>query len=354
MLEGFATKSATEHYFEHHVLPFSRRRVFQEKVLSSLGLGSSLGEIEETTSKSYEARFFEAALAGINCFDTAAHYRRGRSEQDLGKALIRLKERGISREALFITSKGGKVCFREETHDFEGYLREHFLRKGLCSVDEIFANDHCMSVPFLAHSLNTSLERIKLSSLDLYFLYNPEVFLLGMGEAHFYEKLKEVFAFFEGCVREKKIQSYGISTWNGFRQKMKALQLDKILECAESVGGTGHHFSAIQLPLNLVMTEALSVPNQEETRTVLSVAEERGVAVFTSAPLMQGQVLALPKRTFEKSPKGETPFETALEFVLSAPHITSSFLGVQQKEHLEEALESLSKDAWTLETWRQR
>ena len=72
------------------------------------------------------------------------------------------------------------------------------------------------------------------------------------------------------------------------------LSLEELVGCAVEVAGDGHHFRAIQLPLNLAMPEAAARPTQPGARgtvPLLAAAAERGMTVMASASLLQSRVI---------------------------------------------------------------
>src|SRR5262249_48104728 len=94
------------------------------------------------------------------------------------------------------------------------------------------------------------------------------------------------------------------------------LSLEDVLACAREVGGGRHRFRAVQLPFNLEMDEAASLPNQRG-RTFLESAAEAGIAVLASAPALQGRLTppfpparARPPRSERGSP-GSTRMRSA-------------------------------------------
>ena len=102
---------------------------------------------------------------------------------------------------------------------------------------------------------------------------------------------------------------YGTATWNSYRNDPAAkdyLSLADIVELAKRAGGSDHHFKVIQLPLNLGMSEALSLANQrigERTVTPLEAAQALGITVMCSAAILQGQLASnLPAMIGEALP----------------------------------------------------
>jgi aryl-alcohol dehydrogenase-like predicted oxidoreductase len=165
-----------------------------------------------------------------------------------------------------------------------------------------------------------------------------------VGEKEFDNRLTAAFRELEKCADEGKLASYGVATWNGFRQ-MKApdrLSLERVLACAREAGGEKHRFKVVQLPFNLGMPEALLVPTQEvEGKAVpfLTAARQLGVTVFTSVPLLQGQLLGrLPDPVRAKFSGVTTDAARAIQFARSAPGVTAPLVGMKTAEHIDENL----------------
>jgi len=80
----------------------------------------------------------------------------------------------------------------------------------------------------------------------------------------FYDKLAKAFEFYESKVETNEIQNYGMATWLCFRAKPDEdkiyLNLQKTMEIAKQVGGDKHRFRFIQVPIGVMMHEALTEP----------------------------------------------------------------------------------------------
>jgi len=130
-----------------------------------------------------------------------------------------------------------------------------------------------------------------------------------------------------------------MATWNGFRQQKGArdlLQLVEIAAIAKEIAGDAHRFRFVQLPFNLAMTEALTLGNQttgKGEKTVMEAADELGMTLIASASLLQGQVAQnLPQ--FVADALGlEDDAQRALQFVRSAPGITSALVGMYSRNY---------------------
>ena len=112
---------------------------------------------------------------------------------------------------------------------------------------------------------------------------------------------------------------------------------------AREVGGEAHGFRFVQLPFNLAMPEALTLANQlvdGQSLTLLEAAQELGVSVISSASIFQGRVArGLPAELRETLGSLPTDAQTAIQFVRSAPGITTALVGMSSREHVEENLQ---------------
>src|SRR5882757_3609324 len=91
---GHATLAGTTRYREHFkdLAATNHFRLEQDLWLSSIGLGSYLGNADEATDHRYTAAVTQAVELGANVIDTAANYRFQRSERSIGQALRSLTE----------------------------------------------------------------------------------------------------------------------------------------------------------------------------------------------------------------------------------------------------------------------
>src|SRR6202162_6554025 len=97
----FATAEGTRRYAARFPKPAEGHfRDAQRLAVSSLGIGTYLGNPDEKTDRDYTAAIVEAAQGGINVIDAAINYRFQRSERSVGAALVELKTKGIAGDAL--------------------------------------------------------------------------------------------------------------------------------------------------------------------------------------------------------------------------------------------------------------
>ncbi len=347
-LPGFATAEATGRYrrrFENRISP-EHFRDSQGLSFSSIGIGTYLGNHDEETDRLYHDATVHAVESGCNVIDSAINYRCQRSERSIGAAINELVNHGFSREEIIVATKGGFIPYDLfPPKDVRSYFETNFVKPGIANFSDIVAGCHCMTPKYLLNQLDRSLENINLQCLDVYYLHNPETQLGKLPREEFNHRLLQAFEALEGAVAAGKIRTYGAATWNGFRNEPSAkdyLSLAEMIELASSVGGKDHHFKVIQLPLNLGMTEALSLNNQEvngKQLTPLQAAQTLGIAVMCSASVLQGQLTRnLPSIINDTFPGLETDGQRALQFVRSTPGVTTALVGMKHTAHVEENL----------------
>src|SRR6202030_3737342 len=82
-------------------------REAQRLAVSSLGIGTYLGNPDEKTDQGYATAIVEAVQGGINSIDAAINYRFQRSERSIGAALAELETKGVARDELIFCTKAG-------------------------------------------------------------------------------------------------------------------------------------------------------------------------------------------------------------------------------------------------------
>ena len=302
----------------------------QDLALSSIGIGTYLGGADEVTDMSYTHAIVRAVQLGVNVIDTAANYRFQRSERSIGEALkILANEHGIAREELVICTKGGYLPFDgAPPRNVAQYVNETFVKPGIASFEDFVGGSHCMTPSYLQSQLDQSLRNMGVEYVDVYYIHNPESQLQYVSEQEFYGRLKQAFECLEENRRQGKLAHYGVATWNGFRTPPNSghhHSLVRMVELAREVGGEQHGFSFIQLPLNIMMPEALAIGNEMldgEAMPVIEAAQRLGVRVVASASLMQGRI---------------DP-QSAIQFVRGVGGVTTALIGMSRVEHVEENL----------------
>ncbi len=325
--------------------------------LSSIGLGTYLGEADDATDARYADAAAEAPDTGVNVFDTAINYRHQRSERSIGRALANLADAGeLRRDELVVATKGGYVAFDGSLpRDPARWFHETFVASGILHPEDVAAGCHAMTPRYLEDQIGRSLANLRLETVDIYYLHNPETQLPEVGREEFGRRLRRSFEHFEQEVERGRIGCYGLATWNGFRVGPGApdhLSLAETVRIAREVAGDGHHFGVVQLPFSLAMPEAASTPTQQEHRTAsaltaqangrplvpfLPLAGDLGITVMTSASILQGRLArSLPQALAERIPGLVTDAQRALQFARSAPGVTTALVGMSRLEHARE------------------
>ena len=332
-----ATSDATERYRERFAAG-THFRSRQGLTLSSIGIGTYLGRPDDATDENYTNAIVRAVESGINVIDTAANYRFQRSERAIGRALKTLLDRGFAREELVICTKGGYLPFDGALpRNVREYVEETFVKPGIAGFADIVGGSHCMTPSYLQNQLDQSLRNMDLECVDVYYVHNPESQLDHVPETEFYNRLRLAFERLEENRKSGKLQFYGVATWNGFRVAADSgghHSLVRMIEIAREVGGEAHGFRFIQLPVNLAMPEAVSLENETidgDRLTVTEAAHRLGVTVMASGSILQGRLAMEVK--------------TAIQFVRSAPGVTTALVGMSRVEHVDSNLQLMSVNA---------
>jgi aryl-alcohol dehydrogenase-like predicted oxidoreductase len=343
-----ATTEGTARYRDRfHDAAEGHFRQQQQLWLSSIGVGTYLGDADERTDRAYTDAVVSAIELGANVIDTAANYRFQRSERAIGTAFRKLTDaKTFSRDELIICTKGGYLPFDgAPPRDVRVYVEETFVNQGIAGFKDI-AGSHCMTPSYLQNQLDQSLKNMNLECVDVYYIHNPEAQLGHVSEAEFYTRLRAAFALLEENRAQGKLKFYGVATWNGFRVPARSNgyhSLARMVSLAREAGGDAHGFRFVQLPFNLAMPEALTLANQSidgQQLSLLEAAGQFGVTVISSASIFQGRVAqGLPDDLRETLGSLPSDVQTAIQFVRSAPGIATALVGMSRREHLEENLQ---------------
>jgi aryl-alcohol dehydrogenase-like predicted oxidoreductase len=328
--QRFAGRASEGHFREAHRL-----------VLSSIGIGTYLGQPDTRTDEGYATAIVASVENGINVIDAAINYRFQRSERSIGTAVQQLAAKGFEREEIIVCTKGGYLTpDGSMPADSNEYFFREYIQPGIFSAKDIAAGSHCMTSKFLKNQLGRSLKNLGVECVDVYYLHNPETQLSEVPKEEFLNRVREAFTFLESAVEAGEIQYYGMATWNGFRQDARsrdALQLGELVQIAQEIAGGRHHFRFVQLPFNLGMTEALTLGNQSvrgRDRTVMEAASELDVTLIASASLLQGQVAKNLPGFVAEALGLQNDAERALQFVRSSPGISVALVGMSRVEHV--------------------
>jgi aryl-alcohol dehydrogenase-like predicted oxidoreductase len=362
LMPGHATSEGTDRFRRRFEANFPGHfREFQGLWLSSLGIGTYLGEPTAAYDALYREAVADALEGGINVIDTAVNYRHQRSERAIAQALAAVSSAGkVQRDEVLIATKGGFLTFDgSEPDDPSEYFQRTLIDPGLFRPEDVVAGCHVMSPKYLENQIDVSRKNLGINTVDIYYLHNPETQVVHVAREEFDRRMRAAFTALEMAVGEGKIRMYGTATWNGYRvglESHEGLSLPDLLRLAEEVGGKDHHFRAIQLPYNLAMPEALSARTQHvdgKAIPVLQVARAHGMMVFASASLLQQKLTEnLPEETHAWFPGLEKDTQRALQFVRSTPGITSALVGMSRRAHVAENLSTAQTRPLNLQQFR--
>ncbi len=348
---GRATPAGTAAYaqrFASHAAGAHFRSTAAGFSVSSIGIGTYLGEPDDATDEAYQAAVERALALGCNHIDTAINYRHQRSERAIGQALRAAIKRGdIAREEVVIATKGGIVPYDGAVPDHaRRWVYEEYIESGLAHPNDFAATyQHCLAPDFLDEMIHRSRRNLGVDTIDIYYLHNPETQHISNTHETFRRRILDAFETLEAAVSQETIAAYGVATWTGFRSPPNApdfLSLTELVGLAFEVAGEENHFQFVQLPYNLMMTEAFAFVNQQVSDEFLSpiaAAEALGLTVTTSATLKQG-LLAGPFMADLSPyfPEAQTHAQRAIQFARSTPGNTTALVGMSQVAHVDENL----------------
>ena len=305
-LEGFASTEGTKRFKENSLKKGnaeSHFKKFDDLYLSSIGMGTYLGDLSAHEDKEIEDALYESVKAGaINVIDTAINYRAMKSEKSIGRALQRLVKDGIiTRDEIFISTKNGYITNDGDFPQIDvlQYMQKMYIATGVIKAADISSGYNVLNPNYISKCVERSICNLKLKTVDLLYIHNPfESWNQDVSKKEFLEMLYKVFEVYEKFRNEKRIRYYGMATWTCFRvneDNKDYLSLEEIHNLARNVGGKEHGFRFIQLPYNLAYSEALFLKNQaideEKNLTILDAAMKLQIGVFSSVPLFQGRLL---------------------------------------------------------------
>ena len=357
LIAGFATPQATKKYAddmsalvaEGHYSDYTADKI----KLSSLGVGTFPGEPNNEVDTEIAQIIIKAIASGINVIDTSAHYRYGRSLAAVGAALRTSFAGNISRESVFVISKGGFLTFRGGyPQDFENWFNKEITEKGLGQTSDLANQVHLLSPEYINYQIDLSRKLMGLETLDMFLVDQPEIHIPLIGKEKTNQKLLKVFIQLEKAVQENRIRAYGISTFDGMRVETddaKFQSLTSMIGLAEKAAleihgdANKHGFKLVQVPFNHVMTEAFTrfsqATGQGNMASTLQAAYQLGIYVMASHTLMKGH-LAMPQYD-QLAPflaLLENPAQRAIQFNRSTPGLGTSLVGMSQMAHLSDLL----------------
>ena len=134
----------------------------QGNLVSSVGIGTYCGAMDNETDASYAEAVHAALLAGVNLINSSLNYRYQQSERDVATGLnMFVANSGGSRDEIVVCTKGG-------------YLISGAITAGTLGPDDVVGGMHSMAPAFLADQIERSRRNLGLQTIDVYYLHNPE------------------------------------------------------------------------------------------------------------------------------------------------------------------------------------
>lgn len=369
LINGFATSEGTQQYVKYAVKeksrPESHFRVFDNLHLSSLGMGTYLGEITDYEDEAMEHAIYESIKSGaMNVIDTAINYRAMKSEKCIGRALSRLiRDRIISRDQVFVSTKNGYITNDGDFPSIEmmEYMQKMYITPGLISPSDISSGYNVLNPTYIERCIDKSLSNMKLNTIDLVYVHNSfESWYQDVTREEYMEKLRKVFQVYEKYRARNKLRYYGMATWTCFRvpnDSNEYLSLEEVVKLAEDVNEGGldkSGFRFIQLPYNLAYSEPLLLKNQtvgnQENLSILEAASKLKIGVFTSIPLFQGRLLQANIPNYKEDLTD--PVAKIVQVIRSTPSVIAPLIGQKRPEHVEQNLRLASVPPLQLEEYK--
>lgn len=253
--------------------------------ISRIGFGCMSLSPETTDTDLLIGRAIEI---GINYFDTADLYNRGKNEEWVGKALKNKRN-----EVVIGTKVGNKL--RADGSGWDWYPKAEYILQ----------------------AVEASLKRLQTDYIDLYQLHG------GTME----DDQEEIVATFESLVKQGKIRYYGISS-------IRPAVIEAYANTSNIVSVMTQYSMldrrAEQGPLDLLHEKGIGVL----ARGVLGKGLLAGKDAFEYNDLSEEQVRAIQQEQKSKFP--DMPLhESAIKFVFQHPAVASAIIGIRTPEQLE-------------------
>ena len=357
LVPGYATRSGTEVYARTfgaqcgagHYSDFLNLHI----KLSSLGIGTFPGAATDQIDAAVAGIVHSAALAGINVFDTAAHYRYGRAAMALGEGLRRAFAGGVAREQVFVVAKGGFLAFPSgRPEDMDAWFDANIVARGLGTRDDL-AGVHLLSPQYVLDQLETQCDALGLETVDAFLLDQPEVHIPLIGKEATNRKILAVFEALEAARAAGKLRVYGIATFEGLRvetdaplfESITSLQglAEKANQAVNGSTGGSHGLRVVQLPFNQAMTEGFTrfsqATGQGNVASSIQAAHQLRVYVMASHTLGKGLLARQCADGVARAlPDLANDAQRAMQFNRSTPGIGTSLAGITEAAHLEDLL----------------
>jgi aryl-alcohol dehydrogenase-like predicted oxidoreductase len=201
LVEGRATSEGTRRFQERFVdaqADHFYRPINGGNLVSSLGLGTYLGDCDDSEDARYTATARAALERGVNLLDTAINYRCQRSERAIGQAVrISIANGSIRREEVVVCTKGGYIPLDRTPpatkEGYRGFLDSEYYRPGVMQPADVVSGGHCLAPRYLDDQIERSRKNLGLAVIDIYYLHNPKKQLDTMPRHKFLKIIRNAF-----------------------------------------------------------------------------------------------------------------------------------------------------------------
>jgi len=276
-----------------------------------------------------------ALREGVQFVDTAPNYQSGTAQEYIGKYLSQSDDSNgqDTYSDVEISTKVGFIPSEETL--------EYILKKGIVKESHV-VNRHTIHPEYIKYQINQNIDELRTSKLKYLLLHNPEIQLKNTHISDFEALIYSCFEEMEKAREKGLINSYGVSSWDGFsnNEKDAPLNVHKLVQIAHDVGGNSNGFKIIQTPISLVRLEACSEILLSR-KGPLQEATENDIIVFSSSPLHGGKLpKSLSPQFIELLGSEVTAAQACLRFTASIPGVDVVLTSPSTISQLREGIET--------------
>lgn len=327
---GWATPEGTARFAARHSP--HQFRSSMGLTLSTIGMGTYLGDADDMTDRAVEMAVLASVSAGVNHIDTASNYRKGRGEEAVGRALAKLR-----RDEVLVATKAGFVSTPELFRAAKelGARPEDFDKSGR----------HCIAPACLKASLDLSLRRLGVRCVDVLYLHNVCEKRSDLSTSQLLRLIRTAFEYLESERSNGRIRYYGLATFSAtFRAapgRPGALRLrEEVFPLSLELNAKDPGFRYIQLPVTYDMPEAFVERYEPGGMTLNETAAELGISLVSSKSLgKRRKKNCIDDSTFEHV--SSDPTARLLHLARSTPGLATALVGHKTPAHVRANLDLL-------------
>jgi hypothetical protein len=336
---GYATPEGTARYAARlqGTVAQEHFREFQGLKISSIGLGTYLGEHDVSTDAQYRDAIIRAVELGCNLsiiHQLSLSTKRAHDRTGVGHALREDECIAMSWSSPprgFLPFDG---VLRDRSKNFR-LCRKTFIQPGISQPIPLRMSPHDASVS--STSTGTSLHNLGLECVDIYFVHNPETQLEEVPRVEF---VAHACAF---QARGKRRCRHAALVWHSHLGRIPSTTGRHGLSGPGELVATGtlgvkSTFRAIQPPHNLAMPEALT---NKTSRSMDDAVTVRYAGIWdlcdVQPSILQSRLTVgclMSGRRFSNL----TPLPSVPSNSCSSPGVGSALIGMKQVRHVEENL----------------